>query len=52
VANDARHNAEEALTANVSEPDLAYGIKAVVQFDGSYTLTNARNRISRTYMSR
>src|SRR6266540_1821549 len=52
LVNDANHNADEALTANVSEPDLAYGIKAVVQLNGTYTLTNMRNGISRTYMSR
>jgi len=50
--NDDPHNAEEALTANVAEPDLGYEIRAVVQDDGAYTLTNARNGISRTYMSR
>jgi competence protein ComEC len=52
TANDAQHNAEEALTANVAAPDAAHGIKAVVLSDGTYTLTNARNGTSRTYMSR
>jgi hypothetical protein len=52
TANDAQHNADEALTANVAAPDAAHGIKAVVLSDGSYTLTNARNGTSRTYMSR
>ena len=52
TANDAQHNADEALTANIATPDAAHGIKAVVLSDGSFTLTNARNGMSRTYMSR
>jgi len=52
TANDAAHNADEALTANIATPDAAHGIKAVVRSDGTYTLTNGRNATSRTYMSR
>jgi competence protein ComEC len=52
TANDAQHNAEEALTANIATPDAAHGIKAVVLSDGTFTLTNGRNGTSRTYMSR
>jgi beta-lactamase superfamily II metal-dependent hydrolase len=52
TANDAQHNADEALTANIAAPDVAHGIKAVVLPDGTYTLTNARNGTSRSYMSR
>jgi beta-lactamase superfamily II metal-dependent hydrolase len=52
TANDAQHNADEALTANIATPDVAHGIKAVVLPDGTYTLTNGRNGTSRTYMSR
>jgi beta-lactamase superfamily II metal-dependent hydrolase len=52
TANDAQHNADEALTANIATPDVAHGIKAVVLSDGTYTLTNGRNGTSRTYTSR
>lgn len=52
TANDAQHNADDALTANVGTPDAAHGIKAVVLPDGTFTLTNARNGTSRTYRSR
>jgi competence protein ComEC len=52
TANDAQHNAEEALTANIATPDAAHGIKAVVRSDGTFTLTNGRNGVSRTYQSR
>jgi beta-lactamase superfamily II metal-dependent hydrolase len=52
TANDAQHNAEEALTANIATPDAGYGIKGIVLADGTYTLTNGRNGTSRTYVSR
>ena len=52
TANDAQHNADETLTANVATPDAAHGIKAVVLSDGTFTLTNARNGTSRTYTAR
>ena len=52
TANDAQHNAEDVLTANTTGTDAAYGIKAVIERDGSFTLTNARNGTSRSYMSR
>jgi beta-lactamase superfamily II metal-dependent hydrolase len=52
TANDAQHNADEALTANVATADAGFGIQGVVLSDGTYTLTNARNGTSRTYMSR
>jgi hypothetical protein len=52
TANDAQHNAEDALTANTTGADMAYGIKAVVERDGTFTLTNARNGTTRTYTSR
>lgn len=51
-ANDAAHNADEALTANLAGPDDANWIKAVVQANGDYTLTNGRNGTSRTYTAR
>jgi competence protein ComEC len=52
TANDALHNADDALTANLDGPDSAYWIKAVVEANGAYTITNARNGTSRTYASR
>ncbi len=51
--NDAAHNAEEALIANLSDgPDTANWIRALVESDGSYTLTNGRTGMSRTYQTR
>jgi hypothetical protein len=52
TANDAQHNADDALTANPEGPDNAYSIKAVVEPGGAYTITNLRNGTSRTYASR
>jgi beta-lactamase superfamily II metal-dependent hydrolase len=52
TANDAQHNADDALTANTTGADQAFGIKAVVERDGTFTLTNARTGMSRTYASR
>jgi competence protein ComEC len=51
-ANDAAHNAEPELTANLAGPDAAHFISAAVAADGAYTLTNARNGVSKTYASR
>ena len=51
-ANDAAHNAEEALTANLAGPDDANWIKAVIEANGAYTITNSRNGTSRTYAAR
>ncbi len=50
--NDAEHNADDALTANLAGADSGYSIKAVVEANGAYTLTNARTGLSRTYASR
>lgn len=53
TANDAAHNASEALTANLSGgQDAANYIKAVVTPTGSYTLTNGRTGMSKTYSAR
>ena len=52
TANDAAHNADDALTANLDGADEAYGLAAVIQPDGSFTLTNARTGMSRTYQAR
>lgn len=50
LANDAEHNAAEELTANLGATDGCAGhwIQARVE-GGSYTLTNSRNGISKTY---
>jgi competence protein ComEC len=50
--NDAEHNAAPDLIANPAGNDAAHYIKAVVRADGSYTLTNGRNSVSRSYTSR
>ena len=53
TANDAAHNAEAALTANLAGgQDAAHFIKAVVAPNGSYTLTNGRTGMSKTYTAR
>jgi hypothetical protein len=51
VKNDADHNTDERLTANLGEADDCEGhwIHARVDADGSYTLTNSRNGYSKTY---
>lgn len=52
TANDAQHNAADDLTANLAGADQGYFLKAVVDASGSYTLTNSRNGMTRTYASR
>ncbi len=54
VGNDAAHNAAEALTANLGESDGCAGawIRARLNADGTYTLTNSRNGHARTYRTR
>ena len=51
VGNDAAHNAPERLTANLGESGDCPGawLHARVAADGSYTLTNSRNKYSKTY---
>jgi competence protein ComEC len=49
--NDAEHNAEPDLIANLAGPDEGHYIKAVVEQNGSYTVTNSRNTVSRSYDS-
>jgi competence protein ComEC len=51
-ANDAAHNAEDELTANLDGTDRAYWIEAVVDAGGSYMLKNSRSGMSRTYQAR
>lgn len=51
VGNDAAHNATEPLTANLGESDGCAGawLHARVAASGSYTITNSRNKVSKTY---
>ena len=52
TANDAAHNADEALTANLEGTDHAYSLKAVVEATGAFTITNGRTGMSRAYQAR
>lgn len=52
VNNGAEHNAEPDLIANPAGNDEAHFIKASVAADGSYTVTNGRNQVTRNYTSR
>ena len=47
----ADHNAAEPFIANLDET-TGYGIRVSAQRDGSFTVTNARNRHAKTYKSR
>ena len=51
VNNDAAHNAQERLTANLGGTEQCAGawIRARVDAAGTYTLTNSRNGFSKTY---
>jgi len=51
-ANDAAHNAEEALTANLDGPDQAYWLEAIVEASGAFTMKNGRTGVTRSYQSR
>jgi beta-lactamase superfamily II metal-dependent hydrolase len=50
--NDALHNAAPDLIANPAGADAAHYIKAVIEPNGNYTLTNGRNGVTRSYTSR
>ena len=55
LADNAAHNTEEALIANLTEEDDCVGhwLKATVATDGrSWTMTNGRTGHTRTYLSR
>jgi hypothetical protein len=52
TANDAEHNAADDLTANLAGADAGNFLKAVVDANGSYTLSNSRNAATRTYAAR
>ena len=45
-------NSEDALIANVSGPDMAHFIRADVKADGTFTVTNGRTNMARSYTSR
>ncbi len=51
VNNDAEHNAQERLTANLGEVDGCEGnwIRLRLDGDGFYTVTNSRNGFSKRY---
>ena len=51
---DKDHNTTEAQIANLEPEDQCKGhhLKAVVESNGRYTITNSRNRISKTYTAR
>ena len=54
LKNDAAHNTQDQLTANLEETADCKGlwIKASVSKDGKFTLTNGRNNFSKTYTAR
>jgi competence protein ComEC len=54
LKNDAAHNTQEQLTANLEETADCKGrwIKASIASDGKFTLTNSRNQFSKTYTAR
>ncbi|MEO5961735.1 MAG: MBL fold metallo-hydrolase [Opitutaceae bacterium] len=52
IANDAAHNSNDALIANLpTSPDGAF-LKAEVARDGTFTMTNSRNNQSRVFKAR
>jgi competence protein ComEC len=54
VGNDAAHNAPERLTANLGATDGCQGawIRARLDANGTYTITNSRNGYAKTYQVR
>ncbi len=54
LKNDAAHNTQEQLTANLEDTADCKGrwIKASIASDGKFTLTNSRNQFSKTYAAR
>ena len=54
LKNDAAHNTQEQLTANLEETADCKGrwIKASIASDGKFTVTNSRNQFSKTYIAR
>lgn len=54
LKNDAAHNTQEQLTANLEDTADCKGrwIKASIASDGKFTLTNSRNQFNKTYAAR
>jgi competence protein ComEC len=54
LKNDAAHNTQEQLTANLEDTADCKGrwIKASIASDGKFTLTNSRNQFSKSYVAR
>jgi competence protein ComEC len=52
ASQSAMQNADDALIANPGGTDMANWLKATVQADGSFTMTNGGTKMSRSYMSR
>jgi competence protein ComEC len=52
MANDAMHNADEAMTANLTGEDNAFGLSATIDASGTFTLRNARTGMARSYQAR
>ena len=54
LANDKEHNTSEDMIANMENTDQCKGawIKASVEKDGKYTITNGRNNFAKTYKAR
>ncbi len=52
VANDEAHNTVEPMIANIDPASDGHWIKASVDKDGKFTITNSRNDYSKTYTTR
>ena len=52
VSNDAAHNTDEALIANLPTSTDGAFLEAEVARDGTFTITNGRNNQSRTFKAR
>src|SRR5262249_6593864 len=51
-ANPGAENFDDAFIANVDAGTTGYWIKVAATADGTFTMTNSRNRVSRTYRAR
>ena len=52
VANDEAHNTVEPMIANTDPASDGHWVKASVEKDGKFTITNSRNDYSKTYTTR
>ncbi|HEY0713751.1 MAG TPA: MBL fold metallo-hydrolase [Polyangia bacterium] len=52
ASQSAMQNADDALIANPGGSDMANWLKATVQADGTFTMTNGGTKLTRTYQSR